>query len=475
MKRDLLKEVREGGFLTNQEMILLIIQLSIPGILAKISTVVMEYIDASMVGRLGTGPAAAIGLVSSTTWLFHGLCNAVSTGFTVQVAHRIGAGQQKEARQVMRHGFEISLIFCTVLALTGVWMSGRLPVWLGGDPSIRKEASAYFLVFSMTLPAFQLSDIAAGMLQCSGNMRVPGTLNIVGCVLDVFFNFFLIFPSRRGILFGRDIMIPGAGLGVTGAALGTSLSILVTALLMMYFLFIRSPMLHFRKGERSPVTADELKKALGISVPVGLESFIMGGAYVAATKIVSPLGTVSLAANSFAVTAEGLCYMPGYGIAIAATTLIGQTLGAGRKKLAKKLSFFTVGMGVLVMSVTGALMFIFAPQMIGILSPDPEIRELGAAVLRIEAFAEPLFAVSIVISGVFRGAGDTLVPSILNLFSMWAVRLVLSSLMAPVFGLRGVWTAMCIELWVRGLLFLIRLIRRPVGSGKDLLEIGNTI
>lgn len=194
-----------------------------------------------------------------------------------------------------------------------------------------------------------------------------------------------------------------------------------------------------------------------MALPVGFEQVIMSGAQILGTKIVSPLGSIAIAANSFSVTAESLCYMPGYGIGAAATTLIGQSIGAGREDLTRRLGWLTTGLGMAVMTGSGILLYVFAPWMIGILSPDPAIRELGAAVLRIEAFAEPMFAASIVASGVFRGAGDTLVPSCLNFLSMWAVRLPVSAFLAPRAGLRGVWFAMCLELCVRGILFLIRL------------------
>ncbi|MBQ6859497.1 MAG: MATE family efflux transporter, partial [Clostridia bacterium] len=172
---------------------------------------------------------------------------------------------------------------------------------------------------------------------------------------------------------------------------------------------------------------------------------------------VAPLGTIAIAANSFGVTAESLCYMPGYGIASAAATLIGQSIGAGRKDLARRLGVLTTCLGIAVMSVSGALMYAFAPVMIGIMSPDPAVVELGARVLRIEAFAEPMFAASIVAAGVFRGAGDTLMPSIFNFASMWGVRLPMAALLAPKLGLVGVWIAMFSDLTVGGILFLIRL------------------
>ena len=177
------------------------------------------------------------------------------------------------------------------------------------------------------------------------------------------------------------------------------------------------------------------------------------------TVIVAPLGVFAIAANSFAITAESLCYMPGYGIAEAATTLVGQSIGAGRRELTRSFSRITVGMGMAVMGIMGAVMYAAAPQIIGLMTSVEEIRTLGVQALRIEAFAEPMFAASIVAYGVFVGAADTLIPCLMNFFSIWAVRLSLAATLAPSLGLQGVWIAMCIELCFRGFIFLLRLFR----------------
>ena len=115
---------------------------------------------------------------------------------------------------------------------------------------------------------------------------------------------------------------------------------------------------------------------------------------------------------------------------------------------------------MIIMAATGALMFVFAPEMIALISPDPEVQRLGTIILRIEAFAEPMYGASIVANGVFRGAGDTFVPSCMNLFSMWAIRIPLAAFLAHIYGIRGVWIAMAAELTCRGILFLIRLKQR---------------
>ena len=138
---------------------------------------------------------------------------------------------------------------------------------------------------------------------------------------------------------------------------------------------------------------------------------------------------------------------------------MGQGIGAGQKLLTRSFAYLSVGLGIAVMTVMGVLMWIFAPELMSIMSPVEEVINMGTEVLRIEAWAEPMFAVAIVANGVFIGAGDTIIPAIMSLSSMWAVRLTLAATLAPKYGLKGVWTAMAIELTFRGIIFLARLFK----------------
>ena len=460
MKRDLLADLRNGVKLGLKEQLELIIRLSIPGILAQISTILMEYIDASMVGRLTPEDSAAIGLVSSTIWLFGGINLAAGTGFNVQVAHYIGANDEKKARHIVKQGLLVSFIISLLMMALAVSVSGVLPYLLGGDPAICARSTKYFRVYAFAMPVMMLNYLVSGMIQCSGNMRFPSIMHILMCIMDVIFNMFMIFPTREYMIFGSYITLPGLDLGVTGASLGTVTATAVGVFAMLFYLIFVSPSLKLRDREGLQISKKDMTQAVKIAAPIGLEQIVMCGAQVASTKIVSPLGNIAISAHSFAVTAESLCYMPGYGIGAAATTLIGQSIGAKRDDLTKRLGWLCVFLGMGVMALAGIFMYIFAPEMIGILTPNPEIRALGTAILRIEAFAEPFYAASIVCNGVFRGAGDTLAPCILNLCSMWIIRLPLAALLAARIGLRGVWIAMCIELTCRGIFLLVRLYRK---------------
>lgn len=441
----LLSKIRTGASISGREQVRLSALLSYPAIIAQLSSVLMQYIDASMVGHLGAAAGASIGLVSTCLWLFGGFCIVCSSGFSVQVAQLLGASEDGKARNVLRQGIVSSLIFSGTIALIGILIAGPLPYWLGGTPEIAANASRYFLINAIFIPFMQIDWFSASMLQCSGNMKIPSILSIGMCVMDVIFNYFFIY-----IL----------GLGVPGAALGTGLAEAVTAILMFWFMTVRSRELRIasEKGSFRPERI-VIQRAAKIGAPLCLENIVMRGAHIASTVIVAPLGTVAIAANAFAITAEALCYMPGYGISEAATTLVGQSIGAGRKNVAKRFAWITTGGGMLIMTALSVLMFCFAPEMMSLLSPDPEVIALGAKVLRIEAFAETMYAASIVANGACIGAGDTLVPSIMNFSSMWIVRIIPAAILTPRLGLTGFWIAMCIELNFRGLIFLVRLYR----------------
>jgi len=458
-EKDRLTEVIRGnGAVGGGKRLRLAVSLSIPAIIAQISAIIMQYIDAAMVGSLGAGPSASIGLVTTSTWIFFGLCSAASVGFSVQVAHLIGSGNEEGARSVFRQSLIATFLLSLLMASIGVAISKPLPYWLGGSPDINGNATLYFMITMIAMPVFQYSYLAAGMLRCSGNMVFPGVIGVLVCVLDVAFNFFLIFPTRDTILLGVPMTVPGVGLGVWGAAAGTALAeVVATSIMLWKLIFARGPLRLFRRHWSFKLHRESMKNAFKIGFPVAIERFLTSGAQVILTIIVAPLGACSIAANAFAVVAESICYMPGYGIADAATTLIGQSIGAGRKRLASQFAYTCVGMGMCVMTVLGVIMYFTAPYIIGLMTPDAEILRLGVVALRTEAWAEPLYAAAIVCYGAFVGAGDTIIPSVMNLGCMWVIRIILAAILAPIYGLHGVWIAMCFELCCRGLFFLSRL------------------
>lgn len=441
----LMESIRSGRAMTNREKLNLIVGLSVPSMLAQISTVMMFFIDASMVGHLGAEASASIGLIESTTWLVGSLLGAAATGFSVQVAHFIGANDFVKARQVFRHALICGLIFSACLTLVGVLIHSSLPYWLGGGEDIASNSSRYFLIYSLVLPFVYLYHISEMMLKSAGNMHTPSVMAVLICICDVVFNYLFIYILK---------------MGVVGAACGTALAYVCISLPNLWLAACKDRILNLLQDQvRFHWVKEYVQHALKISVPIAIQNILMSGAQIVSTMIVAPLGNIAIAAHSFAITAESLCYMPGYGIGDAATTLVGQTHGANRIDLCKNFAYMTVGLGMGVMALMGAVMYVFAPEMIGVLSPVESIRDLGTTCLRIEAFAEPFFAASIVTYSVCVGAGDTKMPAAINLSTMWLVRLTLAYGLSKSYGLEGVWIAMATELTFRGILFLVRLFR----------------
>lgn len=436
----LLSRIRNGERLSAREQRALILLLSWPSILAQVSVTVMQLIDAGMVGRLGTAASASIGLVASTTWLINGLTSGAVFGFSVQCAQSIGAKNYQQASSLCRQGLAVILLAGFLFGGIGSLLSFHIPVWLGGEPLVLQDAGAYLLIFCIGLPFSLLNSWAIQMLQAAGDTKIPGLVQVLMCILDVLFN---------------ALFIYGLHYGVAGAALGTLASVVCASLFLTFWVFRINPFL--KLPARLHFSRTSLGRALQIGLPISIEQLITGSSYIAFTRIVSSLGTLAIAANSFAITAESLCYMPAYGCASAATAIIGQCTGAGRKDLCQAMAWrlARIGMGMMVLS--GLLLFLFAHGLMAILSPDLQVQDLGSLLLRMEAFAEPMYGASIVITGILRGKGDTLWPACLNFLSIWCIRIPLAWILSRHLGLAGAWIAMNIELNLRGLLFLGRL------------------
>ena len=333
---------------------------------------------------------------------------------------------------MLRQAMLFNVILGVGAALFGLGISPFLPGWLGADPSLRANATAYFAIWSTALPFTMAMGMYTSILRAAGNALIASLISVLVCVLDAIFNFFLINPTR------------------------TLWGITVWALAI---LLLREGPLCIRKPAPWKITRSCLRNLLWVGGPLAGERAAISLAQVVVVRIVAGLGTVAIAANSLAVNAEGLCYMAGYGIQSAAVTLIGQAVGANRKDMAKRFAWLCTGLGMGVMALSGVGLWIFAPTLMSLFTTDAAVIALGAQVLRIEAWAEPMFGASIVASGAMQGAGDSTSCFVLNIFSMWCIRLTLAFLLAPRLGLMGVWGAMCCELSIRGLLFLIRLAR----------------
>ena len=452
-------QMRRGEQVPLRHTMQVVLTLSIPSILQQIVVTAVEYIDAAMVGHIGASATASIGIVSSSTWLLHGMLAGLCMAFSIQVAQYLGADRQQDARGVLRQSMLFNLAVGLAAAAFGVGISRFLPGWLGADTALQTNASAYFAIWAASLPFAMAMGTYSSMLRSSGDALTPGLISVLTCVLDVIFNFCLINTTRETVVFGRTMTVWGLGWGVPGAALGTALATAISGVLTLAILRLRDGPLCIRKPGSWHITRACLHNVWKVGAPLAAERAVLSSAQVLLIRIVSGLGTTAIAANSLGVSAESLCYMAGYGIQDASLALVGQAVGANRRDMAKNFAWLCTGLGMGVMALSGVGLWIFAPTLMSLFTTDAAVIALGAQVLRIEAWAEPMFGASIVASGAMQGAGDSTSCFVLNIFSMWCIRLTLAFLLAPRLGLMGVWGAMCCELSIRGLLFLIRLAR----------------
>lgn len=436
-----------------------ILFLSWPAVVEQVMITLVQYIDTAMVGSLGSSATAAVGLTASTTWLFGGIFGAAAVGFSVQVAQHLGAGRTQEAKSVTWQGLQFVGIFGVAIGLIGIGLSFPLPAMLGAEGPLRQEAGLYFRIIACAMPFTFGANMLSAIIRCAGDTRTPMLLNVLINLLNICLNFLFIYPSRQISLFGRELFCWGAGWGVAGAAFASGLSTALVFFLFILVLFRKRSPIQIAFRERYRFEAACLKTVWRLGLPVAMERVTVSLAQIVITAVIAGIGTAAVAANHLAVTAEAVSYLPAYGIAAAATTLVGQAVGAGRKDLARRFARLVTWIGILVMTFGGALLFLFSVPLIRIFTSDPEVIDLGAQVLRIVAFAEPLFGASIVASGSLRGAGDSRVPFFISLGTMWGVRITLSLLLANTLGLPGVWLAMAAELCVRGFVFMVRLYR----------------
>ncbi len=434
-----------------------VLKLSLPAILEQIMFTAVTYVDTAMVGVLGAEATAAVGINSSCVWLIGGILSAMGVGFSVQVAQRAGANDLDGARDVVRTATFTCFFVGIIAAIFTQIIAPYIPIWMGGAPEVIPLAQQYVRVYLCGLPFSILAMVFSPTMRSLGNMRTPMVLNITGNLLNCLLNFLFIYDTRQVLLFGQEITIWGAGWGVVGAAFGTAASNAFVGLIMFSAVMLHENPLKVPLRSCKP-RKNIILRMIGIGTPVAFERAVVASGQIVSTRIVTNLGTLPLAAHHLANTAESISFLPGEGIAYASTTLVGQSIGAGDVEKAQMYGKTCIKVAICMMSCTGLLLFMIPKQLMGIFSPDAEVVALGASVLMIEAFAQPMLATSTVSSGAFRGAGDSKWAFYMSAACMWGVRIPLSIILTVLldWGLTGIWVAMCLDLNFRGIICLLR-------------------
>lgn len=432
---------------------IIIWSLAWPTILEQVLQVTVTYVDSAMVGSLGAMATAAIAVPTSTIWLVNGWMNAFAIGFSVLMARNLGAGKKDRANLITRQALHTSLFFGLILTIAFLLVARILPAWIGAEAEVQTLASTYYHYIALGYLPNLVMILISTLLRCSGDAKTPLMLNGLNNILNVVLNLFFIFDF---VPLGR-LALPGLGLGVKGAAIATTISVTVTSLLLLTTLMTKDSPIKVHLKEKAHYERTIYKSALRLGIPVALERSTLSLGQIVFTKMVGTLGTTALAAHFLANTAESITYLPPSGFSTAATTLVAQSLGSGDKDLAKRFADTCTILGTALMSMMGVVLYVFAPNLMRFFTQDAQVIALGTTILRIEAFAEPAFGLSMLAFGVFRGAGDTRRPFAISIAGMWLLRLPLAYLLlqTTTLGLLGIWIAMASDLSLRGIISFV--------------------
>ncbi|NCB01104.1 MAG: MATE family efflux transporter [Spirochaetia bacterium] len=436
-----------------------ILSLSWPIILDQSFNTLIQYVDTAMVGSLGAIATAAVAVNASTIWLVNGTLYSFAAAYAVVIARHIGANQPEKIKKSLHQAFLAIIFLSLIVTLLMSVISQHLAIWLGVEQKVIADAISYLTIISLSYPFLITFMFLSNIIRSSGDTKTPLISNIFTNVVNVVGNFILIFPSRTIELFGKELNIYGAGMGVKGAAIATFTSHLLSATILFIVIITKESDVKVKLNEIK-LKFDKVitRHVFRVGIPMALERITLSSGQIVLTVLITHLGTASLAAHHLAITAESITFMPVSGFSVAAATLVAQSLGAGKKELAKDFAKRVLTYGIALMSATGLFLYLAAPQLMSFFTNDQTVIALGARVLRIEAFAQPFFAMSIVIGGILRGAGDTKWPFIYSIIGMWIVRLLPAYILITFFNgnLVIAWSCMVADLFVRGLLNLYR-------------------
>ena len=399
-----------------------VLTLAWPTMLEQLMHTAVQYIDTAMVGSLGTAATAAVGGTLTVNWLIGSTVSAFGVGFLAQISQAFGAGDEQRARRAAAQSVLAVLVLGVLFTALTLSLSSFVPVWMRLAPSLHQTAARYFFVLYLPMLPRTAMILFGTVLRAAGDTKTPMRVGVGVNLVNVVLNFLLIYPTRGAVLLGRAVTIPGAGLGVTGAAAASALSFLFGGAAITLALFR-----HKRVSPRGLSLRPDgtvLRPCLRVAFPNMLQRFGTSLGYVAFAAMINALGETATAAHTIANTVESAFYIPGYGMMSAAATLTGNAIGAGDEERRRDTARLIFLCEISLMLLSGALLFAFAPGMVGLFSRDETVVALGSTVLRMVALSEPFYGVSIVLEGMLQGAGRTKAPFVFNILGMWGVRIV---------------------------------------------------
>lgn len=435
-----------------------------PLFIEQILSTLVSFVDTAMVGRLGAAASASISISNSFVFLINGAVMALGVGLTTYVARSVGAKDYEAAKSYIRHALLILLLVGLPLALLTIALYRQIPAWMGADGDYIDQARDYLLITSIFRIFSMTMMVLGSVYRGRGDTKTPLYINTVVNLMNVAGNYLLI-NGPHVIKINLDalnihwsINMIGAGMGVRGAALSTGISWLLGGVTLTVMLFLKNDPTRISLKESYRPDLALIRRVVAISIPAMLERISMSLSGIVVTSSIATLGVYSVAANGVYSTAESLSYMPGFAFQTSATTLVGQSLGAKKPELARRYTRYTITLGVVVMTLAGICLFVFARPLVSIINSDPSVIEIAERCLKVVAFVQPVQVVAWIYAGAMRGAGDTRFAFYITAFTNWTFRALGVLLVIRVFGLQlpHAVACMCLDQAARAVLMYLR-------------------
>lgn len=426
---------------TRQKVRKRIIDLAGPTLVEMFLVTFVQMIDMMMVGHVGPAAVAAVGLTNQPILFALSAFMALNVGTTAIVARSIGAGDRLTAERAATQTLVITVLLAVLVAGFGFHFAREIILLMGAGPDVVRAGTGFMQLVSLSLIFSTIGMSVTAVLRGAGDTKTPMWVNALTNVLVIIGDYVFIYGHL-----GFQAM------GAVGAGWATLLARVFSAAIFLYLIISRRSALTISwRGYR--YDAALVGRILKVGFPAALEQFAMRGGMLTFVRIVASLGTVTYAAHQIALNVLGLSFMPGMAFGMAATTLVGQNLGAKRPDWAEKSGYETRYLGMILATFMGAVFFLGGPWIMRLYTNEPEVIHLGSIALKIIGLVQPAQSTQFVLAGGLRGAGDTRWPLYATTAGVWGVRLTLASLLVLHLnaGLTGAWIAMAVDQFARSL------------------------
>ncbi|MCF6095222.1 MATE family efflux transporter [Microaerobacter geothermalis] len=430
-----------------KEKLVVILTLAYPAMIENILQTMVGFIDTLFIAKLGLVEVAAVGATNAILQIYFAVFMALGVGATAMIARKVGAKDFSGAQKIAKQSVLLSGLVGILFGLLTLMFADDFLRIMGANEHVTAKGVVYFRIVAVPSIFISLMFVLGSILRGAGDTKTPMKVSTWTNLLNIVLDYVLIF----GFLF-----IPAMGLA--GAALATVLSRVAGTLLLFFYLHKSKWGLGKGLWKNWFLEKDVIRSLVKIATPAGIERLIMRVGQILYFGMIISMGTFTYAAHQIAGNIEIFSYMPGYGLAVAATTLVGQSLGAGQKEEAYQYGMLTMYISIIIMSVIGVLLFILSPWAASIFTDNSTVVSQVVTALRIDAFAQPFLAIGLVLTGALQGAGDTKYPMYSTAIGIWGVRVIGVYFLgiALNLGLAGAWLAIAIDIFVRAIFLLHR-------------------